>query len=77
MAVITMVVCYGDHSVFQSIDQDKVLDSLRLELRAVCDSTAHYRELNSRLTTDPDLIEQVVREQYGMKRPNEDVYVFE
>lgn len=75
--IVTTVVCYGDHSVFQSIDQDQVLDSLRLELQAVNDSTEYYRVLNSRLTTDPELVEQVVREQYGMKRTNEDVYTFE
>jgi len=36
----------------------------------------YYRDLNRRLASDPALMEQVVREQYGMKRASEDVYVF-
>ncbi len=36
----------------------------------------YYRELNRRLASDPVLMEQVVREQYGMKKAGEDVYVF-
>lgn len=77
IGVVAFVVCYGDNSVFDSIDQDRTVDSLRTELAAVLDSTEHYRNLNSRLSTDPELMEQVVREQYGMKRPHEDVYTFE
>lgn len=37
----------------------------------------YYQQLNERLAGDPDLMEQVVREQYGMKRQSEDVYLFE
>ena len=35
-----------------------------------------YKELNSRLSTDREVMEQIVREQHYMKRPNEDVYTF-
>ena len=34
------------------------------------------RRLNE-LTTNPEAIEQVAREKYLMKKPNEDIYVFE
>ncbi|MDE6464417.1 MAG: septum formation initiator family protein [Muribaculaceae bacterium] len=76
LAVVAFVMFYGDNSVFDSIDQDRTVDSLRAELAAIRDSTEHYRRLNERLTSDPELMEQVVREQYGMKRPHEDVYNF-
>ena len=36
----------------------------------------YYRSLNQRLDTDPQTLERIVREQYHMQRPNEDVYVF-
>jgi len=36
----------------------------------------YYRDLNRRLASDHDLMEQVVREQYGMKRTSEDVFIF-
>ena len=35
------------------------------------------QELNDRLDTDPETMERIVREQYHMQRPSEDVYVFE
>lgn len=77
IAVVAFVVCYGDNSMFDCIEQERIVDSLRYELATARDSTAHYRELNSRICTDPELMEQVVREQYGMKRVHEDVYIFE
>ena len=41
---------------------------------------ADYEENTKRLneiTTNPDAIEQIAREKYLMKKPNEDIYVFE
>ena len=35
-----------------------------------------YQRLNE-LNSNPDAIEQVAREKYLMKKPNEDIYVFE
>ena len=39
-----------------------------------------YEENTKRLneiSTNPDAIEQIAREKYLMKKPNEDIYVFE
>lgn len=60
----------------QSIEHQCTIDSLRAELEANRDTMLYYRELNRRLASDPALMEQVVREQYGMKKATEDVYVF-
>lgn len=41
---------------------------------------AEYEECTRKLTeldSNPDAIEQVAREKYLMKKPNEDIYVFE
>lgn len=41
---------------------------------------ADYEENTKRLNelnTNPDAIEQIAREKYMMKKPNEDIYVFE
>ena len=41
---------------------------------------ADYEENTKRLneiSTNPDAIEQIAREKYLMKKPNEDIYVFE
>ena len=36
----------------------------------------YYKKLNSLITTDPEVMEQVVRERHNMKRPDEDVFIF-
>ncbi len=66
----------GENTVFRSIDYDRTIDSLRAELEANRDTMLYYRDLNRRLASDRDLMEQVVREQYGMKRASEDVFIF-
>lgn len=41
---------------------------------------AEYEESTKRLnelTTNPEAIEQIAREKYLMKKPNEDIYVFD
>lgn len=77
VALIAYIVFFGEKSVTQRIEYQHIIDSLEVCLRAQQDSLEYYRDLNRRLSTDPALMEQVVREQYNMKRPNEDVYVFE
>lgn len=68
---------FSEKSVSQRIEYQRVIDSLELALQQERDTLAYYRDLNQRLNTDPTLMEQVVREQYNMKRDNEDVFVFD
>lgn len=76
LAIIAYIVFAGENTIFNSIDYDRTIDSLRCELDANRDTMLYYRDLNRRLASDADLMEQVVREQYGMKRTSEDVYIF-
>lgn len=68
---------FSEKSVTSRMAYQRVIDSLEICLRQQTDSLEYYRDLNRRLSTDPALMEQVVREQYNMKRQNEDVYVVE
>ncbi|MDE7388341.1 MAG: hypothetical protein K2M97_03700, partial [Muribaculaceae bacterium] len=77
VAVIVYIAFFGEKSVTQRVAYQRVIDSLEVCLSRQLDSLEYYRDLNHRLTTDPALMEQVVREQYNMKRQNEDVYVVE
>ena len=70
------IIFSGENTVFRSIEYDRTIDSLRAELEANRDTMLYYRDLNRRLASDHDLMEQVVREQYGMKRTSEDVFIF-
>lgn len=77
VAVIIYITFFGEKSMTQRMAYQRVIDSLEMCLQQQLDSLAYYRDLNHRITTDPELMEQVVREQYNMKRQNEDVYVVE
>ena len=77
--VVFLVVYLGffsESSVVRGIAYQRTIDSLKECIDQQQDSLNYYRELNRRLSTDPSLTEQVVREQYNMKRDNEDVYLF-
>ncbi len=77
LALIVYIVFFGEKSVTRRVEYQHVIDSLQVCLEMQQDSLDYYRDLNRRLSTDPALMEQVVREQYNMKRAGEDVYVIE
>ena len=70
------MIFFSDTSVLKKIEYQRIIDSLRTEVEINRDSMLYYKNLNSRITTDPEVMEQVVREQHNMKRPNEDVFIF-
>lgn len=76
LVVLGFIIFSGEHTVVRSVEYDRIIDSLRVELEANRDTMLYYRDLNQRLSSDAELMEQVVREQYGMKRSSEDVYKF-
>lgn len=76
IGAVVYMIFFSDTSVRKKIEYQHRIDSLRTEVEITRDSMLYYKELNSRLTTDRDIMEQIVREQHNMKRPNEDVYVF-
>lgn len=77
LAFVVYLIFFGDNSVARRVEYQNTIDSLNQCLAQQNDSLSYYRDLNRRLSTDPELMEQVVREQYNMNRPNEDVYIME
>ena len=77
LGVLTYLAFFSEKSLSHRIEYQHQIDSLEQALQQERDTLEYYRELNRRLNTDPELMEQVVREQYNMKRDNEDVFVFE
>lgn len=75
ICVIVYLTFFGDNSIVQRLEYEHSIDSISALLAAEEDSLQYYRDLNNRLSTDPELMEQVVREQYNMNRPNEDVFL--
>ena len=76
VAYLAFLLFFNENSKMRSIDLDRTIDSLRTEIRVNQDSLEYYKALNNRLSTSPEEMERVAREQYNMNRPDEDVYVF-
>ena len=69
--VLVYVLFFNDNSI---------LDNYRYqqeEIAANYDTLRYYEALNERLRTDPETMERIVREQYHMQRPNEDIFLVE
>ena len=76
VAYLAFLLFFNENSMMRSIDLDRTIDSLRTEIRVNQDSLEYYKALNNRLSTSPEEMERVAREQYNMNRPDEDVYEF-
>ncbi len=77
VAFVFFVLFFNDNSILQSFEYNRQIQELKDEIRSNEDTLRYYQELNDRLDTDPETMERIVREQYHMQRPSEDVYVFE
>lgn len=77
IGLLVYLTFFSENSITQKVEYQKTIDSLSACLRLQQDTLEYYRELNRRITTDPELMEQVVREQYNMNRPHEDVFIIE
>lgn len=64
-------------TTFKSMEYQAEIDRLTEEIKENTDTMQYYRKLNAELSVNPEALERIVREQYHMQRPGEDVYVFE
>ncbi|MCD8387173.1 MAG: septum formation initiator family protein [Bacteroidales bacterium] len=77
IAFVVYTLFVQDNSIFRYVEYSRTIDSLNVEIKHATDTMIYYRHLNSLLSTDPELMEKVVRERYNMVRDGEDVYVFD
>ena len=77
LAVAVYILFVGQNSLVSRMQYEHIIDSLRMELEANRDTMLYYKQINDNLVRDPEMMEHVVREQYNMKRENEEVFVFE
>lgn len=79
ITILSFAVLIGfidENSMIQRIGYAREISQLQSEINKYRaeyeDNTKRLNELNS----NPDAIEQIAREKYLMKKPNEDIYVF-
>lgn len=74
---LVIMIFYGDNSYLKSKEYSEKIDELNKEIQANKDSAMYYKQKSHELSTDRETLEKIAREQYGMKRDNEDVYITE
>ncbi len=77
VAFVVFVLFFNENSMIKSYDYSTEIRSLERQIAQCEDTLRYYRELNRRLDSDPQELERIVREQYHMQRPSEDVYIFD
>lgn len=80
ITVVAFAVIIGfldENSLYRRFAYEREIIQLKEEIEKYrADYEENTRHLNE-LSTDPDAIEKIAREKYLMKKPNEDIYVFE
>ena len=80
ITVVAFAVIIGfldENSLFRRLAYEREISQLKEEIETYrADYEENTKRLNE-LNSNPDAIEQVAREKYLMKKPNEDIYVFE
>ncbi len=75
--IIVFVLFFNDNSIMNAYEHEREIERLKAEIQDNMDTLEHYQQLILSLETDPETMERIVREEYHMQRPNEDVYVIE
>ena len=80
ITIVAFAVIIGfldENSLFRRLGYEREISQLKEEIEKYrADYEENTKRLNE-LNSNPDAIEQVAREKYLMKKPNEDIYVFE
>ena len=80
ITVVAFAVIIGfldENSLFRRLAYEREISQLKEEIEKYrADYEENTKRLNE-LNSNPDAIEQVAREKYLMKKPNEDIYFFE
>ena len=77
LAFAAIIGFLDENSAIRRIGYTREISRLQSEIEKYrADYEENTKKLNE-LSSNPDAIEQIAREKYLMKKPNEDIYVFE
>ncbi|MCM1355823.1 MAG: hypothetical protein NC212_05400 [Staphylococcus sp.] len=77
IVVGALVLFLNENSLLRTMEQEQRIDELEAAISDATDTLNYYRDLNHSLDTDKETMERIVREQYHMQHPDEDVYIYE
>jgi len=76
--VVIMILFFNDDTSFErNKEYDRRISALEAEIKLNKDSARYYEDKYNALLTEREDMERVAREQYGMQRSIEDVYIVE
>ena len=76
-AFIVIIGFLDENSWVRRAGYDRELNNLKKEIAKYSAEYEESTEKLNELTTNPEAIERIAREKYLMKKPNEDIYVFD
>lgn len=77
VGALAYVLFFNENSVMRTYQYEREIDRLQAEIQDNRDSLEYYQLMNHQLNQDPAVMEKVVRENYHMQRPSEDVFLEE
>jgi cell division protein FtsB len=75
IAFVVVLLFFGENNYVRISKYRSEINELKAQIKNNKDSAAVYDAKVNELNTDNESLERLVREKYGMKRVNEDVYV--
>lgn len=72
---VLLLIFVGDNSFVRSTEYRTQINELKSQIKNLEDSANMYDAKVNELNTDNESLEHLVREKYGMKRINEEVYI--
>jgi cell division protein FtsB len=75
LVFVVLLIFVGDNSFVRSSKYRSQINELKSQIKNYEDSASAYEARINELNTDNESLERLVREKYGMKRVNEEVYI--
>ena len=75
LGFILMLLFFGEYNFMEISKQKSQINDLNAQIKSTEDSAQYYERKYRELNTDRENLEKLAREQYRMKRTNEDVYI--
>jgi cell division protein FtsB len=72
---VVVLLFFGDNNYMRISKYRSQINDLKSQIKNNEDSAAIYDAKVNELNTDKESLERLVREKYGMKRVNEEVYI--
>ncbi len=72
---VVVLLFFGDNNYMRINKYRSEINDLKSQIKNNLDSAAMYEAKTNELNTDNESLERLVREKYGMKRINEEVFI--